>query len=555
MADQSKCTVGPVIGRVTTTTARVLVESPVQAIQIIVSLSSGGSVVKEVSKSRTPALRPLLFAFDGLSAGTKYTLSVKVDGKTLQNCDPTSPATFKTMSETGQCRVGVVSCNKIYVSQNSKGEDAWGLLKHRVLAGDLDCLLHVGDQVYADHEYGDFEDGNPTKVDEKKFLEKLKHEGGECIFLNAKLYLESLGGYDQWSSGEETVREMFRKLYRQTWSYPATAAVLANVPNSMLPDDHEFRDDWGDREEDYDRRGIAWFIARCGYRVFREYQAALNGGDGDKTQESSHQFFPEHLVFPDFLPQQKVGLLSLDTRCKAFLQPSYPYAEKSSNKLYPDANDSSGEASPFLGQAQWDDVTAALKDGGALSSAMHLILATSCPPTFLGEKGTKFIVDYLGGNDFYGSWAHPRNMPELLRLLGLLKEWKARKPGRQVVIVGGDVHSGAISEISQSKSPLFTQLTASPVSNKTLTPAMAGAQKFLQKITEDDFPSGYSVSHKSYEWRCNFGTVTFADGATGAPALALHGAGDEKPLIAVTEEIGGQTASCLSTCAYFCSVM
>lgn len=145
MADQSKCTVGPVIGRVTTTTARVLVESPVQAIQIIVSLSSGGSVVKEVSKSRTPALRPLLFAFDGLSAGTKYTLSVKVDGKTLQNCDPTSPATFKTMSETGslplvgarslcavpgdmliplpgQCRVGVVSCNKIYVSQNSKGE-------------------------------------------------------------------------------------------------------------------------------------------------------------------------------------------------------------------------------------------------------------------------------------------------------------------------------------------------------------------------------------------------------------------------------------------------
>lgn len=40
------------------------------------------------------------------------------------------------------------------------------------------------------------------------------------------------------------------------------------------------------------------------------------------------------------------------------------------------------------------------------------------------------------------------------------------------MIVGGDVHSGAISEISQSKSPLFTQLTASPVSNKTLTPAM-----------------------------------------------------------------------------------
>lgn len=65
---------------------------------------------------------------------------------------------------------------------------------------------------------------------------------------------------------------------------------------------------------------------------------------------------------------------------------------------------------------------------------MHLILATSCPPTFLGEKGTKFIVDYLGGNDFYGSWAHPRNMPELLRLLGLLKEWKARKPGGSAMV-------------------------------------------------------------------------------------------------------------------------
>jgi hypothetical protein len=297
----------------------VLVEVPVQVNKLAIALNSGGNVVKEVSNSQVPALRPTVFAFDGLSPGTKYTLTVTADGKPIKNCDPSSPAGFKTMSHSGQCRIGVVSCNKIYVSLKSNGETAWDLLKQRVLAGDLDCLLHVGDQVYADHEYGDFKDaGKETKLDEQKFLEKVKKEGAECIFLNAKMYLESLGGYEQWSSGEETVREMFRALYRQTWSLPSTAAVLANVPNTMVPDDHEFRDDWGDRcahrlrtrvlvffelkdvhwgarAEDFDRRGVAWFVARCGYRVFREYQAALSQGGKRPAANTSRAIVQKRL--------------------------------------------------------------------------------------------------------------------------------------------------------------------------------------------------------------------------------------------------------------------
>jgi hypothetical protein len=37
---------------------------------------------------------------------------------------------------------------------------------------------------------------------------------------------------------------MFRAKYRETWRHPSTALVLAHVPNLMIYDDHEVRDNW-----------------------------------------------------------------------------------------------------------------------------------------------------------------------------------------------------------------------------------------------------------------------------------------------------------------------
>jgi len=38
------------------------------------------------------------------------------------------------------------------------------------------------------------------------------------------------------------IEELYRELYRETWSHPPTAKCLANVPNLTVYDDHDFVD-------------------------------------------------------------------------------------------------------------------------------------------------------------------------------------------------------------------------------------------------------------------------------------------------------------------------
>ncbi len=51
---------------------------------------------------------------------------------------------------------------------------------------------------------------------------------------------------------ENEIKELIRNEFRRTWTFEPTAKVLANVPNIMFLDDHEIRDDWGWRSEDWD---------------------------------------------------------------------------------------------------------------------------------------------------------------------------------------------------------------------------------------------------------------------------------------------------------------
>ena len=67
----------------------------------------------------------------------------------------------------------------------------------------------------------------------------------KCVYQDC---VELLGGIDKqkWGDPEtqEKLREFYRSAYRETWQWPPTAYVLANTSNFMLPDDHDFRDDW-----------------------------------------------------------------------------------------------------------------------------------------------------------------------------------------------------------------------------------------------------------------------------------------------------------------------
>jgi phosphodiesterase/alkaline phosphatase D-like protein len=86
----------------------------------------------------------------------------------------------------------------------------------------------MGDQIYTDtKEYGDAQ-----------------------IYKIASEKWGSLTGEDLESHFEEAC-DIVRGEYRKTYSLEFQRVAMANASNIMMFDDHEVRDDWGFREEDY----------------------------------------------------------------------------------------------------------------------------------------------------------------------------------------------------------------------------------------------------------------------------------------------------------------
>ena len=158
----SRVVVGPVIGRVTKSSARVLVEVDWATDSLCVELTPnvgagprGAAQPPQRTTLPAQAGRPVAFTFAGLSPGTKYVVTVLslVNGVGAPLAHVAS--SFRTQASRGAVeavRIGVVSCNKIYVTEKNAREDpqfadAWVALQQRVERGELDVIIHVGDQV------------------------------------------------------------------------------------------------------------------------------------------------------------------------------------------------------------------------------------------------------------------------------------------------------------------------------------------------------------------------------------------------------------------------
>jgi hypothetical protein len=71
------------------------------------------------------------------------------------------------------------------------------------------------------------------------------------------------------------------------------------------------------------------------------------------------------------------------------------------------------------------------------------------------DPHTEFIVDH---------W--PYNKDELVKLLTHLFDWKAANKGREVVMMGGDIHVGVESSIKDKKTnTVIRHVTTSPLTN------------------------------------------------------------------------------------------
>lgn len=249
----TKLTLGPIIGKVTDTTARVLIEVDENAdVTCNATATNGSSATKTVSAK---ANRPSVFQLKKLLPNTEYTITFS--GVTA-GYPKGRVRTFA--ANTDKLNVVAVSCN--YLGRRGRN-DLWADLRDRyVLPGDLHLILHVGDQIYGDSAFA-----RALKIINDKEAPTVKGQN-------------------------ELISEAYRNLYRAWWSEPATRTVLANVSNLMIWDDHEIRDDWGSKDADWHKETVEFRIGSLARLVYREYQRQLwddfNPNTTPATGEEQH---------------------------------------------------------------------------------------------------------------------------------------------------------------------------------------------------------------------------------------------------------------------------
>ncbi len=133
-------------------------------------------------------------------------------------------------------RFGFLSCNGFHTVTGDRRMVMWERLKQVVDAGEVDHLIHGGDQIYAD-----------------PILQELELAGG----------LPEL----------EAIKRRYRQWYVMTWSREPIRHVLASCPSVMMWDDHDIFDGWGSHDE---VSPLTRRIFEAAHGVFGEFQARHN---------------------------------------------------------------------------------------------------------------------------------------------------------------------------------------------------------------------------------------------------------------------------------------
>ncbi|CAM9753697.1 unnamed protein product [Scytosiphon promiscuus] len=466
--------VGPVVGTVTENTGRVLIEVDSEQTVIMEAFMDDESVctVTKDLRGRTPTV----FQLENFEPNKRIRVIVHVADE-LREARFTTPSADKL-----DWKIATVSCNCHTHTERVK---MWNRLS-RVI-GDVDCVLHLGDQIYGDSDFGVRESGEPF----------------ESAWHASLTHLEPLDRAE-WDDNQEQVREFYRNTYRQTWNMPHVTTVLASTANYMICDDHEFTDDLGDEPEHSNPSSLAFYVATLAYQVYNEYQHQLHE-DIDVTDPSIKPYYA-------FKLSPRVGFFMTDNRVERSL-----HKAQGSIASWEDRN--------FMGPAQWDRITDAFENDFA--SCDMVLFGTPTPLVFLSQKATSIAQKKI--DDARGTWGHSDFQNEQKALTKLLSDWQSAQENRAVITIGGDVHMGGFTDSWASDDhdgceiPLH-QMTASAVGN---TPEggmnMAREAALRSAMHADERLFEFKMKHHEWIYGPNYGMVDckLAEGGGERPHVTL----------------------------------
>jgi phosphodiesterase/alkaline phosphatase D-like protein len=403
---------GPILGRSTSSSVRVWLEwEPNTEPPVLVSHGRRF----EVDRIRShPAAG--VYEITGLWTDTEY-------GFAFEPEDPgrKGPWSFRTLpSRPGRGAIAIVSCNRsqLYRAEPELGDRLWRDLREQIDPLEIQAVLHVGDQVYADGVWDTIASAHLERITRR---------------------VMSRSAIEQWCDENQAAwLESYRDLYRQAW-HPdrAIAGVLSSVPNLMMWDDHDVHDGFGSRETD------KWLpyrrIAEAARTAYLEYQHALNPKEPG----------PQGLATPWQWSLPEMRLFALDLRGD---------------------RDYNTNPSRIVGSAQWRALRAWAETATSTWPPLTCIV-TSTPPILFGNTdAAPFVIVPDLIEDLRDQWIHGGNRLELAKLLDFCYEIAVTRQ-TNVILLSGDIHVHHLVECRERATAqhAFWQITSSPIGSQPVT--------------------------------------------------------------------------------------
>ena len=241
----------------------------------------------------------------------------------------------------------------------------------------------------------------------------------------------------------------------------------------------------GTKSHDRDPKCNDYLVARMARKAYWFYQRQLWGDVNhlpeDASEHSSHVW-------------GNLGIVCIERRLEVTMGPGR-MTPKTSHKN-------------FLGESQWESLEFQLFEG-SLSTVKNLVVVQSSPYALMGTTTSSFLKLIPPQLDKVGFGTHPREQAEYMHML---KRWKKSQEGRQLFLIGGDLHYGLETEIFQDEESICMQLISSAISNnpppKTLFAFLKTVLKSKQKINAE-----FHFMHKKFLNRRNFLQLQFREGS------------------------------------------
>jgi hypothetical protein len=348
----------------------------------------------------------------------------------------------------GSCRVGAPHRQPFtldsYQHPEGFGIDALWAYSRRLQAGEEawpDCVLLLGDQVYADEVSPDTAEYIKGRIDEQA----------------------ANGGPGAPPPGEVANFEEYTRLHRDSWSDPDIRWLLSTVPTTMIFDDHDLHDDWNISQGWVeDRRGLPWWEERV-QGAFMAYWIYQHIGNISPPHLHDEPLLAEVYEDEDAGPRLRRFALAAD-RENMSSRFAYHRDFGRTRLIVIDTRTSrvlDGGAREIVDPGEWDWIVEQTR-----GDHDHLILASTLP-VFLaqgihyaeswdervcdgawGRLGARVGERIRRGLDF-DHW--PAFNRSFARMVDLLRDrgrgTPDHRPPASILLLGGDVHTAYVAEV------------------------------------------------------------------------------------------------------------